>query len=335
MGKAKHRFIFPERPLVSEDYSLECAYAVDGLRLLRNDSVRCIITSPPYFHKFDYGCKGQCGLDESIEEYVRYQTLVAHELLRVATKDANLFFIIQDSYNGSGGTGGDFIQVDGHYKVSAIRGAKVTGYPRKAQLMVPERLRLAFASVGWIPILKIIWDKMDPRRAARDRPSYSYEEIHVWAASPDHYWNRGGVLSPFRSVSLGQTKRPYLNTSRGDYSGTRQENPSDTKRRIIRSMKNREGAYLRAVWPIPSGNQPVVWLPGGQVRGIASFPLLLAEICVNLGSAVGDTVLDPFCGMGTTLLAALKWGREAIGIDLSEKYIRAADVRIRELLEGK
>jgi DNA modification methylase len=324
------RFIFPPTPAPSKEWALWRGDTLEVLSFLPDNQARCIITSPPYFHKFDYGCEAQCGHEGSIEEYVEYQTSVAQELLRVATEDANFFFIIQDSFNGSGGTGGDFNTADGHCKVSPVRGAQIKDYPRKAQLLIPERLRIAFANVGWIPILKIVWDKMDPRRAAKDRPSYSYEEVHVYAASPNHYWNRSGVLAPFRSTSLGQLDKPFNSTSNAGYG---LENPCDTKRSIIKSMQKREGAYLRAVWAIPSGSQPVVSVNGDQVRGIASFPLMLAEICVLLGSAPGDAVLDPYSGMGTTLLAALKLGREAIGIELSETYIRASQVRIQEFLK--
>jgi site-specific DNA-methyltransferase (adenine-specific) len=42
----------------------------------------------------------------------------------------------------------------------------------------------------------------------------------------------------------------------------------------------------------------------------------------------GDTVLDPFCGTGTTMLAALKWGRNSIGIEIDPEYCRMAARRI-------
>jgi DNA modification methylase len=46
----------------------------------------------------------------------------------------------------------------------------------------------------------------------------------------------------------------------------------------------------------------------------------------------GDTVLDPFCGSGTTLIAALDTGRKAIGIEIDERWIGVAVKRIERWL---
>jgi DNA modification methylase len=56
----------------------------------------------------------------------------------------------------------------------------------------------------------------------------------------------------------------------------------------------------------------------------AKFPILLAERVIRLYSNLGDVVLDPFIGSGTTAIAALDNGRNYIGIDKEEKYIRLA-----------
>lgn len=343
IGKVSN-FIFtqqrPEKPCTS--YDLIVGRAEDGLRQLPDKSVRCFVTSPPYYHVFSYGVEGQCGLEPTVGDYVAYQAAIAKEMLRVATKDANLFLVIRDSFNRSGGTGGDYSDGNGGYRVEAVRGARERDWPRKAQLLVPERLRLAFVDAGWVPVLKIIWDKSDPRRAAQDRPSYSYEEIlafsqeenglyeeiMLFSANPKHYFNRMAVLAPWAANTVPQINTDYQGKSGYDYTGGRREDPSDTKRRIIKSMESRAGAFLRAVWRIPPGNQPEVEVNGKAERGIACFPMLLAEICINLGSAPGDIVCDPFAGMGTTLMAALKWGRHAIGVELSPKFAAAARVRL-------
>lgn len=62
----------------------------------------------------------------------------------------------------------------------------------------------------------------------------------------------------------------------------------------------------------------------------APFPLELPRRCVKLFSFVGDTVLDPFMGSGTTLIAATLHGRKAIGIDIDEGYCRLAQRRIED-----
>jgi site-specific DNA-methyltransferase (adenine-specific) len=61
----------------------------------------------------------------------------------------------------------------------------------------------------------------------------------------------------------------------------------------------------------------------------APFPLELPKRCIKLFSYVGDTVLDPFVGSGTTLIACHQHGRKGIGIELDEEYYRLAIQRVQ------
>lgn len=56
----------------------------------------------------------------------------------------------------------------------------------------------------------------------------------------------------------------------------------------------------------------------------APYPLELASRLVQMFSFVGDTVLDPFCGSGTTMVAALRSGRNSIGVEIDPEYCRMA-----------
>jgi len=62
----------------------------------------------------------------------------------------------------------------------------------------------------------------------------------------------------------------------------------------------------------------------------APYPLELAERLVRMFSFVGDTVLDPFMGTGTTTVAAAKWGRNSIGFEIDRHYYKLAQKRISE-----
>jgi len=62
----------------------------------------------------------------------------------------------------------------------------------------------------------------------------------------------------------------------------------------------------------------------------APYPLELAERLVRMFSFVGDTVLDPFMGTGTTTVASAKWGRNSIGFEIDSHYFNQAQVRISE-----
>ncbi len=76
-----------------------------------------------------------------------------------------------------------------------------------------------------------------------------------------------------------------------------------------------------------------IWtgLTGASTRNHpAPYPEELAERLIRMFSFVGDTVLDPFMGTGTTTVAAAKWGRNSIGVEIDPHYFSMAEKRIRQ-----
>lgn len=64
----------------------------------------------------------------------------------------------------------------------------------------------------------------------------------------------------------------------------------------------------------------------------APFPIELAERLVRMFSFVGDTILDSFVGSGTTSIAAARWGRDSIGVEIDAAYLVSAEARLRTSL---
>lgn len=106
-------------------------------------------------------------------------------------------------------------------------------------------------------------------------------------------------------------------------------------------MERKPGGYrspslaTRILSVIPSDQHKVwfqqIWtgVTGASTRDHpAPYPLQLAERLIRMFSFVGDTVLDPFMGTGTTNVAAAKWGRNSIGIEIDPKYFEMAVKRI-------
>jgi DNA modification methylase len=76
-----------------------------------------------------------------------------------------------------------------------------------------------------------------------------------------------------------------------------------------------------------------IWtgLTGASTRNHpAPYPVELAERLVRMFSFVGDTVLDPFWGTGTTSLAAMTWGRNSIGIEVNPNYLTYGVKRLQK-----
>lgn len=89
--------------------------------------------------------------------------------------------------------------------------------------------------------------------------------------------------------------------------------------------------FLKAtlsVWEIPTERGKEMRVNGRAIKHPCPFPLALARRVIELYTSAGDTVLDPFCGSGTTALAALETGRRFIGYDISADYVALARRRI-------
>ena len=88
----------------------------------------------------------------------------------------------------------------------------------------------------------------------------------------------------------------------------------------------------------PNGRNPGdVWsIPTRPYRGphFAAYPIDLPTRCIQAGCRPGGTVLDPFCGTGTTGLAALALGRRFTGIDLNPAFAALAADRLRQAAES-
>ena len=82
-------------------------------------------------------------------------------------------------------------------------------------------------------------------------------------------------------------------------------------------------AYTKSIWSFPTESARKVGHP-------APFPVELPYRLIQLYTYRGDVVLDPFCGSGTTCVAALKTQRHFIGVDNSEEYVELARKRIGE-----
>ena len=87
--------------------------------------------------------------------------------------------------------------------------------------------------------------------------------------------------------------------------------PSLAQRRASMIEKKDFGRWFQQIWDIPGASTK---------KHPAPFPLELASRLVKMFSFAGDTIFDPFCGSGTTMLAALKAERNSIGIEIDPSY---------------
>ena len=140
------------------------------------------------------------------------------------------------------------------------------------------------------------------------RLSGRYETINWWTKNDDYTWN----LDPIRAPSKYPGKRHFKGPRAGELSGNpKGKNPSD-------------------VWQFPNvkNNHPEKTVHPCQ------FPVELVERLVLSMTDEGDAVLDPYLGVGSSAVAALRHGRSAWGCDTEARYIEIARDRIDRLQEG-
>jgi len=83
--------------------------------------------------------------------------------------------------------------------------------------------------------------------------------------------------------------------------------------------------FTKSVWEFPPESAEKVGHP-------APFPVELPYRCIQLYTFKGEVVLDPFCGVGTTAIAALKSGRHFVCIDINPEYVEKARARVSDFL---
>lgn len=96
--------------------------------------------------------------------------------------------------------------------------------------------------------------------------------------------------------------------------------PTMEQRRVSKISKKDYNAWFRQIWNIPGASTK---------EHPAPFPFELANRLVRMFSFCGDTVLDPFCGTGTTMLAAMKADRNSIGTEVDPEYCEMALKRLQ------
>jgi len=166
---------------------------------------------------------------------------------------------------------------------------------------------------------RIIWHFEHGLHASK-RFSGRYETI-LWFTKSDEYTFK---LDPVRTPAKYPGKRHFKGPNKGQPSGNPLgKNPSD-----IWEFLRQE--WETCLWDIPNvkANHTEKTIHPCQ------FPVELVERCVLALTNEHERVLDPYCGVGSTLLGALMHNRRAIGVEKEEEYISISKERIYQLYNG-
>ncbi len=285
--------------------------AVANLRTLETGSVQCCVTSPPYWGLRDYSSNGQLGLEKTPEEYVCKMVEVFRGVRRVLRKDGTLWLNLGDSFASGKGKcynpGGNTSSFNVHLKAENVhpldRGNKSTlaevGLKPKDLVGIPWRAAFALQADGWWLRSDIIWAKPNPMpESVTDRPTKSHEYLFLLTKSANYCYDADAIKEKTNGRELFGNSRLLNHDDR-----------NDCARQDMTENWNRN---KRSVWTVATA-------PYSEAH-FATYPPDLVKPCIMAGTRVGDTVLDPFAGSGTTGMVALELGRKAILIELNPKY---------------
>lgn len=188
---------------------------------LADKSVQMVCCSPPYWGLRSYNtgphkhlelgseplhdCLGWATGTHCGECYVCHTLAWTREVRRVLRDDGVFFINLGDSYNGSGGAGGDYNA--GGLKEGQPRyaGRRISALKPKDLCMIPARVALALQADGWFLRSEIIWHKPSAMpESVRDRCTRSHEIIWMFSKQQHYFFDNEAIKEPAKDSSLNR-----------------------------------------------------------------------------------------------------------------------------------
>ena len=275
------------------------------------------VTSPPYYGLRDYGGEeNQVGQEETPEEYINNMVDIFRLVRDNLMDDGTLWLNIGDSYyNYRPGKGQSYPKKSVSKTKQDLpdkcnkRGNKLEGLKEKDLIGIPWMLAFALRQDGWFLRQDIIWHKPNPMpESVRDRCTKSHEYIFLFSKNKKYFYDNEAIKEDAKDWGVrNRVNGKYHNKGTGlqPHTGLTKSYPKKNK---------------RSVWSVT--NKPY------KGAHFAVFPPDLISPCILAGSRVGDLVLDPFMGSGTTAMVSKQLGRDYLGCELHSDYSELAEKRI-------
>jgi len=289
---------------------------LEVIRTFQDESIDCVITSPPYWQLRDYGWNGQWGLESNFEMYLDNLWSLMDEINRVLKKNGTVWINLGDTYGTT--SGGSNQEANGSYKQYGKinhknRNAKQNKPKKysKSLLLIPHRFAIGCMERGWIIRNDIVWAKRNGMpESVRYRFSKKHEYFMFMVKSEKYFFDLDLIKDKTTTYDAGFRNRDSsrLNNTpgRSKMGGLKKNNYH---------MKN--PGSVSDFWDVPTK-------PSSK-KHYASYNFDLINKPIVAGCPKGGIVLDPFCGTATTGVRALQLGRKFIGIEGNEDYVKIAN----------
>jgi len=302
----------------------------------------------------------QLGTELQPEEYVDNIVSLFREIWRVLREDGTVWLNLGDSYNGSGGAGGDYNEGGLKENQPRFLGRNADNLKPKDLVGIPWRVALALQADRWFLRSDIIWIKPNPmvEGGAIDRPTRAHEYVFLLSKNGSYSYDLDATKVPskeggFRNIHTGWIipTRPF----KGAHFATM---PPRLAELCIMAGTPERGVCVdcNAPWKRVKANQwrPTcdcktedlpMWVnyPRSEPPDDASDEIIdkYNRDCINARNIQESllkeyalirtkpaTVLDPFSGAATTGVMSARLGRNYVGIELNPKYIELSRERL-------
>ena len=298
----------------------------DKIKELEDNSIDCVVTSPPYWGLRDYGVNGQLGLEPTYQEHIK-NIVELFRIIKPKLKDsATIWLNYGDCYAAT--VNGTKVKDQIKNKVQFASKYLIKGDDRtfrdkpfstiqgslkpKDLVMMPNRIAIALQEDGWWIRSEIIWHKPNPMpESIKDRPTSCHEKIWLITKNKKYYYDGDAIKEPVVTPVDAKSGHKF-----GGNKTTKELNATISgKKWVYSNTKNKRNVWRVTTKPCKEAH-------------FATFPKDLIEPCIKAGCPEGGVVLDPFSGSGTTGIVAKSLKRQSILIELNPKYIQIAKNRI-------
>lgn len=267
---------------------------------------------------------GQLGLEPTIQQYVKNMVEVFSHVHRILKPEGTLWLNLGDSYCAGQRKSAVKDNAGGDRGLPTNRRNQASGGLKNKDLVgVPWRVAFALQEAGWWLRQDIIWAKPNCMpESVKDRCTKNHEYMFLFAKSEKYYFDN-------EAIKENTVKKPDKRVSAFTYA----DNEDWAKDKDASRISKAKGIAEARTKNYAKRNKRSVWWIGPKPfpeAHFAVFPIELIEPCILAGSPVGGTVFDPFGGSGTTAIASIKHGRNAILTELSPDYVKIAEKRISD-----
>jgi len=262
-------------------YEVLLGDCIESMKKLPAESVDMCVTSPPYYGLRNYGDDNQIGLEATLGEYISNMVAVFEQVRRVLKPEGTLWLNLGDSYNGSGGAGGDYNKGGMREGQPKYPGRKEPTLKRKDLMGVPWRVAFALQEAGWWLRQDIIWAKPNCMpEPVKDRCTRSHEYIFMFAKNEKYFYDNTAIKEP-----VGDAMLKYVNNGPTHVNAFKH----NAETRFGKADANRMFNSEKALENVKAGrNKRDVWtVPPKPFKGahFAVYPPDLIEPCILAGTS--------------------------------------------------